>query len=734
MPNKKFLLNDICDVLGVENPLENRKIDYVCFREKFLKRNSLYFTIKTEGFNGYEFDYEKVRSLDCVVVTDSQISDLPCIIVENPLKSLYELAAFYRSRYENLKSVIVTGSVGKTSAKELLYSVLNSGGKTIKNAGSVNSTRETSRMMFNIDETYKFAVMELGLRFPNMPFVNGSIILTPDAVMITNIGYSHIENFRDKAQILEHKLSAAAAMKSDGILFLNGDDELMYNSKYDFKTIFFGIKNKECDYYAENIVLTNEDCSFKAVAKDGSWSLDLKLNVLGEHNILNALGAAAIARHFGLKDEEIIKGVAGFKTEGFRQNVVRGYKDNIIIADCYNATPESMISGFEMLKNIDTKGRKVAVLGHMMRLGTHSEELHRKTGRDVAGYNFDLVITYGLHAKFICEEVQNAGGRAFHFYTKDDLVAFLKSYVKEDDAVLFKGVEKFHDFQDLFYRFADKDYVCPKCEYSGIHALENVFHTEAKSMYFGEGEKCFVSKNADSIVNIKDLSILIGIMLILERCDLDEPVEISEFAASKFVKGTGVRFNSSNVFSVGDLCYAAMFLSSFEAVYALVEYAFSSWDEFENALNDKLGELGVYNTKIGSFSHRVSSDTYTTAYDMYKIICNALNNDKFEKVIRYTKHTLNNLKSGKRTVISTNNKLLTREKEVFYLDYYCDKAIGIKAENIYNDNNLIPNQSFASCVKTDSGYLVGVILGSDDYYYCNNSYIDMKRIFDSLIC
>lgn len=723
-------LDDLCELMGVENPFGNKTIEYISFREKFLKQNSLYFTIQTEGFDGYEFDYEKIKNLNCIVVTTKQLGDLPCIIVEKPLKELYKVAGYYRNLYKDLKTVIVTGSIGKTSAKELVYSVLNENGKAVKNAGSANSARETCRMMFNIDRDYKYAVMELGLRSPNMPFVNGSKILNPDAVLITNIGYSHIENFTDKAQILEHKLSAAYAMKQDGILFLNGDDELMYNSSYNFKTVFFGIKNKECDYLAEDIELTNSDCTFTAVSKDGNWSLRLHLNVPGEHNILNALGAAALARYFGVPDEDIVKGVANFKTKGFRQNVVRGYKNNIIIADCNNATPESMTSGFEMLKNIKTGGRKIAVLGHMMRLGKHSETLHRQVGNDVIKYDFDLILTYGLHAKYIYEEVKYAGAEAFHFYTKKDLVTFLKAYVKEDDAVLFKGVEKFHDFQDLYYRFADINYQYPQENYSGLYALYNEYHTEARSMYFGDGNTCYISKNPKLRIYIKDLSILFAVASVLEKCALDEEVVISGNAASKFVSGTGIRFNKSNIFTVEDLCYAAIFKSSFEAAYALLEHAFGSFENFESVLCQNFKTLGIFDTKIACISSKSDENTYTTAYDMFLFMKNALSNEKFSKIIRYTKHTLNNLKSGKQTLISANNKLLREEKQVYYLNYHYDKAVGIMSENVYDDNNKIDNQSLVSCVKKGKESVIGVILGSDEYYYCRNSYIDMKRIFE----
>lgn len=729
---QQISLNKICEILGVGNPFEDKEIEYICFNQKFLRSNSLYFTIITEGFEGYKFDYKKIKDLGCIVVTTKQIEDLPCIIVENTLASLYTIASYCRGLYANTKTVVVTGSIGKTSAKEMVYSVLSAGAKTIRNAGSANSTRETCRLMFNLEDE-KFALMELGLRAPNMPFRAASKILSPDALMITNIGYSHIENFKNKAQILEHKLSAADSMSPDGVLFLNGDDELLYNSKYDYKTVFFAIKNKNADYFAEDINMDNNGCDFRVVSKDGKTNIAVHLNVPGEHNILNALGAIAISKHFNISDADIVKGAGNFKTTGFRQNVVRGYKNNIIIADCYNATPESMISGFEMLKNVDCTGRKIAVLGHMMRLGRLSEELHRRTGKDVIHYKFDLIITFGQDAHYIFDEVKKSGGNVLEFFTKSDLVAFLRSYVQENDAILFKGVEKFHHFQDLYFDFINPEYAIKTNEYSGLFAGDITCHSDARAIYFADSTNCYVCKNEHRRIFVKDLALIVLAVMVVENSKLSDRVTISKSAAEKFVENTGIRFNPTNIFTVRDLLYAVMFKSSFEASYALIEHVYGDFDNFSNILNVKFRELGIHDTKISEFSNNVCENTYTTAYDMFLITKYALQNEEFTSLIKTVKYTLNNLKSGKQTPIVVNNKLLVSETKSAYLNYFADFAVGVKAENIYSDSNIISNKSLISAANNTSGFVIGVILGSDEFYYCNNSYIDMKRILQCCI-
>ncbi len=720
-------LNKICEILDVKNPFDNREINYICFNKKFLRRGSLYFTIITEGFDGYKFDYKKIKNLDCIVVSTKQIDDLPCIIVENTLKSLYKMAAYCRSLHKDTKTVIITGSIGKTSAKEMVYSVLNAECKTSRNAGSANSAREVSRLMFDLEDE-KFVAAELGLRAPNMPFKAASNILIPDALLITNIGYSHIENFKDKTQILEHKLSAADTMAPGGVIFLNGDDDLLYNSQYNYKTVFFAIKNKNADYIAEDICFDNEGCNFHALSKDGKTDIAVHLNVIGEHNILNALAAIAIAKNFNLSDDNIIKGLENFKTRGFRQNVVKGYKNNIIIADCYNATPESMISGFEMLKNINCSGRKIAVLGHMMRLGRLSKDLHRKTGQQLSSYNFDMIITFGADAHYIYDEIKSLGGNALEFFSKSDVVAFLREYIQENDAILFKGVEKFCDFQNIYLNFINPKYIPLVSEYSGIFSNNTICHSDAKGIYFADSKNVYISKNEHKKFFSKDILLIFLVILVLENANLSDCVTISKSAAQKFVEHTDIRFNTSNIFTVCDLLHATMHKSSFEAAYALIEFVFGSFNNFSKVLNEKFYELGIKNTKISGFSNKENAAAYTTPYDMFLITQYALKNKDFVRIIKSTNYVLNNLKTKKQTPIQTNNKLLIPERKHTYLNYYANFITGVKAENIYSDSNTIKNRSLVAAVSKDSDYIIGVILGSDEFYYCNTSYIDMKRI------
>ena len=726
-------LNKICQLIGINNPFSDRQIEYICRNINLIKNNSLYVTIAVESFNGYIFDKQKIINTNSIILTTKQIDEFPCIIVDNPALAMFRIAEYCRQQYSDMKTITVSGSIGKTTAKEMLYSVLNENKKTARSYLTCNNTLELCRLIFSIDNSYKFTIMELGLRGPTKPFVSASRILRPDAALITNIGHSHIENFKNKEEILEHKLSMTEYMKPDGVLFLNGDDELLFNTKYKFKTVFFGIKNKNCDYLAVNIEKSNEYSKFTIISKDNKTHIDVKLNAPGGHNILNALSACAIGKYFGVTDEEIIRGLENFKTSGFRNNLVKGTNGNIILADCFNATPESMLSAFETFKDIKVSGKKIAVLGHMMRLGTRSEELHRKTGKDVCKYNFDTVLTYGYDAYFIHEEVLKCSPntKTKHFYTKSDLITYLKNNVSKDDGILFKGVEKFNDFQDLYNGFNNPNYISPIENYIGMFADDINFHSEAQSMYFANDDDTYIAKNIHDRVYVKDISFILPIICIIEKSNLEDIVTISDYAASKYVADTGIKFNPTNKFKVKDLLNAALLKSSYEALYALIEHAFGNFETYKKYADNKLNEIGTLDTSFEEFSPAEQKNNYTTAYDMFLIIKYALKNNNFYDIANTSHYTLKNLKSGKETPIVTCNKLQIHEPKVTYIDYYADKINGIKAERVYQDTHLIKNVSLAAFKQKQSGNdIVGILLNSDDFLYCRNSYMDMKRILN----
>lgn len=291
--------------------------------------------------------------------------------MENPLDAFVRFAEAARLRFP-AKAVAVTGSIGKTSTKEMIHAALQASALALKTRDTNNSSIESAYLISQLNQDHRFFVVEMGLRRPNQCFVRNSAMVKPDVCILTNIGNSHIENFRDKAHILEEKYLITAGMAEDGLLLVNGDDPLLWQLQCPFEKQTFAIENKNADYVAENVVLENERTTFTAVFAGGS--MDVALNVSGRHNVLNALAAIAVCKRYGIEEDLILEGLASFTTQGHRQNVIRQEGVGTLISDCVNATPESMQVAFDWLQDMKCEpgGRKWAVLGHMMRLGRHS--------------------------------------------------------------------------------------------------------------------------------------------------------------------------------------------------------------------------------------------------------------------------------------------------------------------------------------------------------------------------
>ncbi|NLM50290.1 MAG: UDP-N-acetylmuramoyl-tripeptide--D-alanyl-D-alanine ligase, partial [Clostridiaceae bacterium] len=257
-----------------------------------------------------------------------------------------------------------------------------------------------------------------------------SSIVMPDIAVITNIGVSHIEKLGSKENILKAKLEVCENLNKDGYLILNGDDKLLWGlkGKLPFKTIYYGIENKECDYVADK-------------PSNDSFILGTKniiLPVLGRHNIYNALCAIAVANLLDISTDEAVRGLMSFETDGIRQSIIK-FGNITFMNDYYNASPPSMEAALDVLGE-QTEHRRIAVLGGMLELGEYSKEAHLGVGKYASGDKCDILITVGGDSEYIKEGFIQGGGReAYSFSDNKSAAAFLKSLLKDGDFVLIKG-------------------------------------------------------------------------------------------------------------------------------------------------------------------------------------------------------------------------------------------------------------------------------------------------------
>jgi UDP-N-acetylmuramoyl-tripeptide--D-alanyl-D-alanine ligase len=374
----------------------------------------------------------------CTHKTDTRI---PYLLVNDSLAAFQAAARLYAKTLD-IPTVAVTGSVGKTTTKEFIAAVLSRGFNVYKTEGNKNSTVGLPATILNMPSTSNACVFEMGMSgFGEISLLSG--IAYPDIAVISNIGFSHIEFLGSRENIMKAKLEILDGMDEKGILILNGDDE--YLSRIDPKSIrqrviYYGIGNRNAEFRAEDILGADGQCSFFAETPAGV--IDVTIPTEGVHNVYNALSAIAVGQILGIDNDNIKAGLLKFRNAPLRQNI---YEMNsmTVIEDCYNASPDSVVAAVNVLRT--KNGRKIAVLGDMLELGSHSEELHEMTGRQIHGA--DILIAFGDFAESYKKGAEKAGLKPSDIYTcKNTAEAsdILSRIAARGDVILFKASRGMH--------------------------------------------------------------------------------------------------------------------------------------------------------------------------------------------------------------------------------------------------------------------------------------------------
>ena len=432
-----------CEVVSITT--DSRKIE----------KNGLFIAIKGERSDGHDYIEGCFDAGALCVISEKELPDAKgaYIKVESSLQALKDLALLYRNNLPKLKVVGITGSVGKTSTKETIYSVLSTKYNTLKTLGNFNNEIGLPLTIFRITEDTEIAVLEMGISdFGEMSRL--AKIAKPDVAVITNIGYCHLENLGTRDGVLKAKTEIFDYLKEDGRVILNGDDDKLQTvvEVKGSKPIFFGNGNAN-DIYADNIVSLGLDGTefvmHNVNAADGVTDFKVKVEVPGEHMVNNCLAAAAVATRFGLTSKEIIEGIAKLETIAGRNNIIRTDKLTII-DDCYNANPVSMKASIDVLSMSIT--RRVAILGDMFELGEDEKQLHLEVGQYIADKNIDVIITIGELASSIHEGLKDAlikkkmlaSKELNHFNTKEEFKEKFNEIIKVKDSILVKASHGMH--------------------------------------------------------------------------------------------------------------------------------------------------------------------------------------------------------------------------------------------------------------------------------------------------
>ena len=367
--------------------------------------------------------------------------DYPAIVVEDTRVALGQIAAGERKRI-GMKVVGVTGSVGKSTTKEMICAVLASTYRVSKTPANHNNDIGMPMAILSVPEDTEIAVLEMGMNhFGEISYLTN--IAKPDLAVIINIGTMHIEHLGSREGILQAKLEILEGLAKDGTILLNGDDDLLWgiHNREDVPCCYFGVANDACAVRGSDVKTEQGRLTFRVSAEKTEFFVELSLE--GEHYVLDALAAVSAGMKMGIAPEKIAAALADFQNMAGRQEIFEknGYT---IIKDCYNAGPESMAAALTVLGN--KPGRHVAVLGDMLELGTRATAEHYRIGR-IAAERADIVLAYGPNGRRIVSGAVTGGMSEAKVRTFNDraaLVTALKAMAKPGDVILFKGSHGMH--------------------------------------------------------------------------------------------------------------------------------------------------------------------------------------------------------------------------------------------------------------------------------------------------
>ena len=403
---KSFTLKQALEACGGkyfgEMELLETELSAIVTDSRKVRKNALFAAIAGERVDGHNFISQCIEAgALCALCEKTPSDNSPHILVENTKKALIDIATAYRLTF-SIPFIGISGSVGKTTTKEMIASVLSQKYNVHKTQGNFNNDLGVPLTLFGLEEEHEIAVIEMGISdFGEMTLLSG--IVKPDVCVLTNIGNCHLECLGDRDGVLKAKTEMFEFMNEEGTAFLCGDDDKLVtvNEVKGKSPVTFGL-SEDADYTASDIESNNEDRTSFTVKYVGR-SFSATVFALGKHMVSNALCATALGKHFSLTDEEISKGISEYKPAGSRQNVIKTGKLTII-DDCYNANPASMKASIETLAGFS--GRRVAILGDMKELGKTESELHQEIGGFAVEKKLDLVIAIGDLALNIYKEAR----------------------------------------------------------------------------------------------------------------------------------------------------------------------------------------------------------------------------------------------------------------------------------------------------------------------------------------
>ena len=508
---------EILSVLGMNSDSYDFDIKGISTDTRTINKGELFVALNGEKYKGSDFAKVAVnKGAVAIVSTEKIATNVPVIIVDDTLKAYQKLAEWYRDKFD-IPVVAVTGSNGKTTTRNMLYTILSSKYKVLTPEKNYNNGIGVPHTLFNLDSSYNCAVLELGMNhFGEIDLL--SKICKPSVAIITNIGMSHIGNLGSIENIKKAKLEIVNGLNNNGLLIVNGDDKNLTNLNIENVKIAKVGNCSESVISADKIITYGESMAFTVIYEEKE--IACRIPIIGIHNVYNALEAIYCAISLGFSVEEACKALSSYEAAPMR-NEISYDKGIAIIKDYYNASPDSMCAAIKAMLDYKKDGKKIVILGQMHELGDYSEIEHEKLGKlcDEAGIDYAFFI--GDDYKAFQYGLGKTKGECFPASSRKELMDAVLSYVQKGelnagDVVLIKGsranaMEDFYENLKTYINSIKSDYTTlppsPTRLYIDISAMKHNFFEISKSLEDGVEIMPMVKANAygcgaDIIANV----------------------------------------------------------------------------------------------------------------------------------------------------------------------------------------------------------------------------------------
>lgn len=435
----KLNLSEISNLLSSDKEiLLDRKVNKIKIDSRKILDGDVFVAVKGELFDGHDFVNQAFQNGAIAAIVEKKIGlddDSHLVFeVENSLDAMQKVAEFYRSKFD-IKVIGITGSVGKSTVKEMVASIFLTEFNVLRSYGNMNGQIGLPLSVFNLEDETQIAVFEMGIsQVGEMKKL--AKIARPDYAIINNIGTSHLGNFGSTDVTIKEKFDIASC--SNCKIYANGDNPDLVNFlRYKDNIVYFGLGNR-FPYSAENVISFEGKTEFVLVTD--SYKENIKIPYFGIHNVYNALASVSLAADFGIHINDIKSGIMNSESLPMRQKVIN-LKKFTMVDDSYNASPDSVKASISLLKSLNSAGRNVIVMADILELGDYSRDIHFDLGKYISVSDIDVLITIGKWSEYINQGANSVDCKLVskHFELNEDAYNYLYQTLEEGDKVLIKG-------------------------------------------------------------------------------------------------------------------------------------------------------------------------------------------------------------------------------------------------------------------------------------------------------